>query len=735
MEWGKTLCPVRIFSVQRLQHMKQVLQDKRSGAVEVHDLPTPALRAGFLLVRNAVSLISTGTERAVIDLGRSSLLGKALKRPDLVRKVIQTARTRGLREAAQAVSSRLDEPTPLGYSCAGTVIEAGPEVSRLAPGERVACAGYGYASHAEFVTVPKNLVVRIPDGVGFEQASFVAVGSIALHGVRLSEAGIGDTVVVIGLGLIGLLAGQILRAGGSQVVGIDVSEDRCRVARDLGIDHVFTRDAFSAESILQITEGRGADAVVIAAAAQSNDPVELAGAVARDRACVSVVGNVGMDIPRDLYYAKELSLRLARSYGPGRYDPSYEEQGLDYPTGYVPWPEGRNMQGFLKLLDSGAVSVDGLISGRYPMARAPEAYETLDGSEGPPPIALVLTYAPDSEPARRIDAPRERSAAPGNDGVSFIGTGRFARATLLPKFVHHGAKLRGAVTRTATSAAAAEGRFKFAFTTTDVTPVLEDADTAAVVIATRHDSHSRLAADALRAGKHVYLEKPLALDRTELEQVLAAAAASDRLLVVGYNRRFAPLALQLKRELASCKGPTAIVYRVNVGALPPDHWTRDPEIGGGRIVGEACHFVDLLQFLTGSEPVHVSADAVPPADGGSADTVSFQIKFADGSVGTVHYFSIGDPRLPKERLEVFAPNMSAVLEDFRRLDVYRGGKLRRKQLRSQDKGHDNLVETFLNLCRKGGLPPIPYRDLGLTSLVTFLVNESLREGVSRSVEM
>ena len=715
------------------RRMKQVIQDKRSGQVSVQEVPAPAVQAGTLLVRTAASLISSGTERAAIELGRRSLLGKALERPDLVRRVIDVVRTRGLREAVRTVTSRLDEPTVLGYSCAGTVIAVGDEVVGFSPGDRVACAGYGHASHAEFVSVPVNLTVPVPDDVPAEHACFVALGAIAIHAVRQATTAFGDNVLVIGLGLLGLLTVQILKVTGCRVIGVDISPARCGLATELGADLVFPRDERTVTEILRVTGGRGADACVVTAATKSSDPVQLAGEAARDRAVICVVGDVGMDVPRNLYYAKELTLRVARSYGPGRYDPLYEEEGVDYPIGYVRWTERRNMEEFLRLLATGTVRVSPLVTRTYPITAAPGAYAELPGPDSGGVLALVLTYPDAPAPVRRTELVHTAVALGRTPAVSFVGAGSFARSVLLPRFRSAGVLLRGVATARGPSARQSAQRFGFAFATTDPDEVFADSATDAVVIATRHDSHADLTVRALAAGKHVFVEKPLALTPEQLRSVVAAARATDRLLFIGYNRRFAPLTARLKAELGT-RRPLTLVYRVNAGPVPTGHWIRDLEVGGGRIIGEACHFVDFAQYIIGASPAEVFAYAASAPDGATPDAASFQIKFVHGSVAAVHYLATGDPGLPKERIEVFGPSIAAVLDDFTALDSYHDGRRTRRRLRHQDKGHDEEIRSFVAACEQGGPLPIPLDQLALTSKVTFAVIESLRRGSAVALE-
>ena len=707
--------------------MKLVIQDLRGRQVEVRDVPAPQGGPGLVLVRNAFSLISSGTERAAVESASRSLVGQALHRPDLVRKVVHTVRTRGVREAARAVAARLAEPRALGYSCAGIAMEVGSDVSDIPPGTPVACAGVGYASHAEFVAVPANLAVPVPDGVAVEHASFVAVGAISLHGVRTAEATVGDIALVIGLGLVGLLTAQILKAAGCTVIGVDPSPERRRLATTLGADHALPPDAEAVVRIVALTGGRGVDVALITAATESSEPIRLAGEASRDRGRVCVVGDVGMDVPRAVYYEKELDLRVSRSYGPGRYDPLYEEGGVDYPIGYVRWTERSNMAAFLQLLMRNQVRVAPLIAGRYPIDEAAAAYHALTEQQLEHGVALLLQYDTSGPPTRRIDT-AQTARARGARGASLIGAGTFARAVLLPALRKQNVALRGVITRSGATARATADHYRFAFCGTDVDAAFADAETDMVIIATRHDSHASLAVRALRAGKHVFVEKPPALNRDELDRLLDAAASAPGLLTVGYNRRYAPLVLRLKEELGPGTGHLAFVYRVNAGMLPATHWTRDPNVGGGRIIGETCHFVDLAQFLIGTRPAEVSAQALSSTDGAPPDTVSFQIRFVDGSLFSVHYLSLGDPALPKERLEAYGRGWAAVLDDFTKLEVFRNNRRVTHRTTRPDKGHDEGLRRFLSACAAGGPAPIPYEEIALTSVTTFAVVEAASAG-------
>ncbi|HEX8903703.1 MAG TPA: bi-domain-containing oxidoreductase, partial [Longimicrobiaceae bacterium] len=653
--------------------MKQVVQHVRTRRLEVAEVPEPAPRAGGVLVRNVASLISAGTEKMLVDFAGKSLVGKARERPDLVRQVLDKVRKDGIGPTVQTVLSKLDQPLPLGYSCAGVVEEAGRGAPEFAPGDRVACAGMGYASHADVVFVPRNLAVAIPPEVSFEDAAYVTVGAIALQGVRVTEARLGEAVAVIGLGLLGQLAVQILRSAGCRVIGIDLDPAKVALARELGAEAAVLRTDDVQAAVSAFTGGRGADAVVITAATSSSDPVELAGEIARDRAVVTMVGATGMEIPRKPYYEKELQLRLSRSYGPGRYDPEYEEKGHDYPAGYVRWTERRNMEEFLRLIAAGQVTPAKLTTHRFPVDRAEAAYELIGGKTGEAFAGVVLTYPERRTPVRTVRL-AERAPVAGALGVGFVGAGNFARAVLLPAFAKaERVSLVGVSTATGMNARAAGERHGFAYATTDTAALLADPAVHAVVVATRHGSHARFAAQALRAGKAVFLEKPLAIDEEGLAEVLAAQEESGGVLAVGFNRRFSPLAEEVRRAFTPGL-PLAIQYRVNAGAIPRASWIHDPEDGGGRIIGEVCHFVDLCQFLADDIPVEVFAHALEGPEGGLHDTVTITLRFAKGSIASIAYFATGDKSFAKERVEVFGGGTLAVLDDFREVTISRGGK-------------------------------------------------------------
>lgn len=690
--------------------MKQLTQDLRAKKPQLIEVPIPAPQSGTVLVRNAASLVSAGTERALVEFAGKSLLGKARSRPDLLRQVLEKARREGLLNATQAAFGRLGEAMPLGYSSAGTVVEVGEGVQGFRVGQRVACAGGGYAVHAEYVVVPQNLLAALPNEVDFDQAAFATLGAIALHGFRLAETQLGERVAVVGLGLLGQLAARIAAAAGCQVLGIDLDERRVELATKRGLQAVPRKGAEQAAAAR--SRGQGFDAVLICADSTSDDPIELAGELARDRARVVAVGAVGMQVPRRSYYAKELTLLVSRSYGPGRYDPGYEEAGLDYPIGYVRWTEGRNLQAFVDLLGRGKIEVSSLISHRYPIEKALQAYDLIRSEKTF--LGVLITY---SQGTARLRAGRKLSVSSkpltkGKIGLGVLGAGNFARYTMLPALKGlRGLEFVGIASASGRPAAQLAKRYGFRFATSDDAQIMNDKRVQAVAVLTRHYLHASQTLAALKAGKHVFCEKPLALNEKEVASIEKSLARKGApFLTVGFNRRFAPLSKPLAEFVQGRNQPLAAHYRVNAGPLPPYHWLHDPARGGGRLLGEGCHFVDYLIFLVGAPAVAVSAVALPADEGNLQDNVQVTLRFADGSLGTVTYLANGDRSLPKERLEVFCGGKVALLDDFRTLELTSGGRTRSLQ-RSQDKGHRAIWQAFLASLRTGSPVPIPYEQL------------------------
>ena len=720
--------------------MKQLLHSYRTGELTLADVPAPAVERGAVLVRTAASLVSAGTEKMILDLGHRSLVGKAQDRPDLVQKVMEKVQRDGVVATARTVWSRLDEPAPLGYSCAGEVLLPGAGVTGYQPGDRVACAGAKVANHAEVNSVPFRLCARIPGQLPYEEAAFVTVGAIALQGVRTAAPTLGETVAVVGLGLIGQLTVRILRASGCQVLGIDLDPAKLELALEGGARRAVLRSGDIAQAVAAMTEGRGVDAAIICAATDSNDPVELAGEIARDRARVVAVGAVRMDVPRRPYYDKELTFLLSRAYGPGRYDPAYEDHGQDYPSAYVRWTEERNFGAFLELCADRRVDVRPLITHRFPIDRAEAAYALLSGERKEPYLGILLTYPMERPAPQTLSLRPEGKAAQEPRGVvrlGFAGAGAFAGSVLIPAFARlERARLHTLVSARGISARHLGKRHGFGAASTDFDGLCADPAIDALVLATRHQLHAAQTVQALEAHKHVFVEKPLALDLAELAKVRLAAEKSGRTLLVGFNRRFAPLSQKLAAFLADRTAPLVMVYRVNAGALPPGSWIQDRAVGGGRIVGEVCHFIDLLSFLSGSLPVRVQAEALGgrAAGGAPPDELVATLAFEDGSVGTIVYASGGDPSYPKERLEILGASRLAVLDDFRTLELSRGGRRRYARSVGQDKGHRAEAEAFVKCVGDGTASPISLESLCRTTAATFAIEEALRTGAPQGLD-
>jgi len=697
--------------------MKQVFQNIVSGASEVVDVPVPRASRGHLLINSTRSLISAGTERSLVEFGKAGYLEKARKQPDKVKMVLDKVRTDGIVATFESVRSKLAEPLSMGYSNVGTVVDVGDGVQGFAKGDRVLSNG----PHAEFVSVPTNLCVRIPDAVDDDSAAFGTVGAIALQGVRLANPTLGETFVVTGLGLIGLLTVQILRANGCSVIGLDFDPARLDLAASYGAEVVRLdqgQDPVAVASLL--TGGIGVDGVIVTATTSSDDVMHQAATMCRKRGRIILVGVVGLQLRRSDFYEKELTFQVSCSYGPGRYDPSYEDHGHDYPLPFVRWTENRNMQAVLDLMDAGAVKVDDLISARFRISDAPEAYRSLVEDETS--LGVVFEY-PESE---SDDAPRtivlaDPEQPPAGAGVvGAIGAGNYAGRILLPAFREAGGRLKAIASSQGTSSAHVGSRLGFETNTTDVSVIFDDPEIDVVVIGTRHDSHARLVVDALRAGKHVFVEKPLALAHEQLNEIESARRqalehGSGGRVMVGFNRRFAPLVGRLEKEVSRSSAPISLVYTCNAGAIPAESWVHHPSEGGGRIVGEACHFIDLARALVGHAIVDASMDVMDDPRG-LGDTASISLRFADGSIATVHYFANGHRSFPKERIEVFQGGRVLTLDNFRSVRGF-GASLRKRRW-TQDKGQEACVQAFMDAVRSGGDDPIPFDQLMEVARVT-----------------
>jgi predicted dehydrogenase/threonine dehydrogenase-like Zn-dependent dehydrogenase len=708
--------------------VKQLLQNIKNGKSTVEDVPIPRPRDGQVLVKVAASLVSAGTERMVVEFAEKSLVGKARSRPDLVKQVIDKARREGLLTTAQAAFNQLDQPMALGYSSAGTIIALGKDMQGFQVGQRVACAGGGYAVHADYNVVPRRLLTPLPQNVDFESAAFTTLGAIALHGFRLAESQIGENVAVIGMGLLGLLTAQIATAAGCNVLGIDVDPERTALASSLGLQAVRREEAV--DSFATFTAHRGFDVILICADTPSNDPVELAGVIARDRARVVATGAVGLTFPRKVYFEKEISFINSRSYGPGRYDLNYEENGNDYPLGYVRWTEGRNFEAVIDLLATGKLRVQPLITHRFPIEQATQAYEVITGKKKEPFLGVLLTY-PEAKmkEERRIDFPVSAIKSSSVVKLGVLGAGSFANAVLLPAIKKAGdIELIGIASSGGLHAQHSGKKFGFKYATSSDDEILNDANINTVAIITRHNSHAELVVKALESGKHVFVEKPLAITAEQLKKIERQLLITNNcLLLTGFNRRFAPLAQQLQSLISRRQEPKYIHYRINAGYIPLNHWTQDPEIGGGRIIGEGCHFIDFITFLVGAPPTTGTAHALTDSGKYREDNVSMTFTFPDGSIGIVDYLANGDKSFPKERVEVFCEGTVAVLDDFRVLQTIKDGKKKEEKLSAQDKGWVNEWKVFAKAIREGDEPPIPYEQLIGVTRSTFAAVESIRE--------
>lgn len=693
--------------------MYQVLQSLKDGFVRREEIPTARVGTTSLLVRSRCSLLSAGTERMLLDFGKANWIEKARQQPDKVRLVLDKVRTDGLVATLESVRAKLDQPIPLGYSNAGIVVEVGEDVAGFKPGDRVVSAG----PHAEMVTVPKNLCARIPDGVTDEEAAFTVVAAIALQGIRLAQPALGETVVVIGLGLIGLITVQLLRAQGCRVLGIDFDVRKLPIAESFGAETVNLsagEDPIAAAD--RLSRGRGVDTVIITAATNSNEPAHQAALMCRKRGRIVLVGVSGLELSRDDFYKKELSFQVSCSYGPGRYDPDYEQAGHDYPYPYVRWTAQRNFEAVLDMMADGRLPLDQLITQRFAFDHALEAYKLLESDEFY--LGILLQYGGKTEEEllkRRIALrPRNGPTSLSMASVGFIGAGSYATKILIPAFQKTRACLVSIASNRGFSTAYAGRKFGFQEATTDVDALLANAAIDTIAIATPHDSHAELVCRALNAGKHVFVEKPLALTAEQLDRIeqVYYSLQERRMLMVGFNRRFAPHTVRMRELLKTIEGPKTFVYTVNAGSIPIDHWTQNPAVGGGRIVGEACHFVDLLRFLAGGPAKDLQIVRQ------SSDTVTITIAYGNGSVGTIHYLASGHRTFPKERLEVFADGRVLVLDNFRRLTGYGWPGFRSMKLWRQNKGATEMAAAFVNAIRAGDLVPIPFEELMEVSRAT-----------------
>jgi predicted dehydrogenase len=715
--------------------MQQVLLNIGTGETRLTNAPVPSLRRGHVLIQTQLTLISAGTERMLIDFGRASMFDKAREQPEKIKTLLEKLRTDGLLAAIDAVRSKLDQPLALGYSNVGKVIDVGAGVTQFKPGDRLVSNG----SHAGVVSVPKNLCARIPDNVDDESAVFTVLGAIGLQGLRLAQPTLGETVVVTGLGLIGLMTVQILRAHGCRVMGIDYDPQRLEMARKFGAHAV---DPSASDDLLlqamDFSRGRGVDAVIITASTESSEPVSQAARMCRKRGRIVLVGVTGLKLSRQDFYEKEITFQVSCAYGPGRYDPAYEQKGQDYPIGFVRWTEQRNFEAVLDLMASGALNVAPLITHRFPIERAEEAYSIL--SSGEPSLAITLQYpdvASRKETESRtvvLDSSKTFGVA-AKPVIGCIGAGNYGGRILIPALAKAGAQLHTLVTTSGTNAVHYGKKFGFTRASTSTQELFAQNEVNTLVIATRHDTHAGFAAEALRLGRHVYVEKPLALNGEQLSEVESAYAecatqGTAPILLVGFNRRFSPHVQRMREILRGVQGPKSLCLSMNAGAIPPDHWTHDPQVGGGRILGEACHFIDLARFLVGARIVGASGSAMRDRRGSvlSPDTAQISLEFEDGSIASIQYYANGNRSFPKERVEVFASGRILQLENFRVLRGFGCPGFRVFRTWRQDKGHAACVQAFLRAVASGGPSPIPADEIFEVSRIAINVAEGFRGG-------
>jgi len=686
--------------------MKQILQSLKDGTTNLEDIPAPKVGQGQLLIQTTKTLVSAGTERMLVEFGKAGWVAKARQQPDKVKMVLEKARTDGVATTFDAVKSKLDQPLALGYCNVGRVVQVGHKVEEFIIGDRVVSNG----KHAELVSVPKNLCAKIPDNVSDEAASFTVLGAIGLQGIRLANPTLGECIVVTGLGLIGLLTVQMLLAQGCRVLGIDYDEKRLALAKQFGAEIVNPKKG---EDILAaaatFSRGKGIDAVIITASSKSNEPVSQAANMCRQRGRIILVGVVGLELSRADFYEKELTFQVSCSYGPGRYDSAYEEGGQDYPIGFVRWTEQRNFEAVLDLMASGAINVEALISNRFPLEQAKEAFDLLTANE--PSLGILLQYQTDI-PIEELTSKNIWLASPPPPDkacVAFLGAGNYAGRVLIPAFKAAGANLHSVVSNGGVSATHFGKKFGFSKASTDNESVLADSSIDTIIIATQHNAHAQQVLAALRAGKHVFCEKPLCLTLDELAQIeKEAKGRPEQHLMVGFNRRFAPHSVKIKALLETVKQPKSFIMSVNAGAIPEDHWTQDKQIGGGRIIGEACHFIDLLRYLAASP---IKSFQTIKMDSSTKDTLSIQLAFEDGSIGTIHYFANGSKSFPKERLEVFCAGRVLQLDNFRTLQAWGWKGFSKMKLMRQDKGQKQCASAFVQAIVNGKTTPIPLAEI------------------------
>lgn len=704
--------------------MKQLIQSFKTGELGLFDVPAPVCEINGALVQTTVSLVSAGTEKMLVDFAKKSMLAKAKDRPDLVKQVIDKMKKEGVRNTLEKVFTKLDTPIPLGYSLAGRVVEVGSELSGLNIGDRVACGGAGYANHAEINYVPKNLMVKIPDGVDDIDASFVTVGAIALQGVRQTSPLLGEKVAVMGLGLLGQLTVQLLKANGCKVIGSDIDPDKMALAKKLGCDEVCHAGELISKAN-EFTNGYGVDAVIIAASTSSNQPITDAAEISRMRGRVVLVGMVGMDVPRNTYYKKELEIKLSMAYGPGRYDPEYEEKGIDYPYDLVRFTEQRNFEAFLGLIQEGKITPKELITHSYDFDDAMSAYDLLEGRIKEKYLGIVLNYKRDIKlENEKIVQRSEKKISNDKVNIGLIGAGNFTKSVILPNIQKVGDfEFVGLCTATGVSAQGTGKKYDFKYITTDSEEIFKNSEINSVFITTRHNDHASKVLKAIESKKHCFVEKPLCIYEEELE-VIKEAYTGETIVQVGFNRRFSPMIEKMKKFIS---GQISVNYRINAGIIPKNVWIQDRTIGGGRIIGEVCHFIDTCSYLIGSEVKSVFATTIQKSDQSipDEDNVNIVLNYVNGSTATISYYAYGDNSMPKEYIEVFSSGLSMQMNDFRELTIFKGGKSSKEKSANQDKGFVNEFKAFKEAVKSGN-ETIDMKSIYNTTKTTFKILESIR---------
>ncbi|OGF68281.1 MAG: oxidoreductase [Candidatus Fischerbacteria bacterium RBG_13_37_8] len=726
--------------------MRQLTQKLKDGRMRVLEVPLPVLDHGMILVQSHYSLISPGTERSTVFAAKKRLIGKAKERPQQVKQVIELTKNLGPIQTYRAVMKKLDSYSPLGYSSAGEVIEVASDVDGFCKNDLVACGGSGYANHAEIVAVPVNLCVKLPADADLKRSAYNTLGAIALQGVRQADTKIGETCAVIGLGLIGQLTALILRVGGVKVVGIDIDPAMIEIAKKHCADCAFTRkEAGLTENIIGFTDGIGIDSVIITASSKSLDPINLAGMIVRKKGRVVIVGNVPTGFERELYYKKEVELRMSCSYGPGRYDINYEEKGLDYPVGYVRWTENRNMKAFQELVYSGKINIDYLTTHIFKLEDAPKAYDViLERKE--PFLGILIEYeTKEADLKKKVFIEKEISKkAPDAVRIAFIGAGNYAMSYLLPHIAkENNVIMKGIMTSTGTSSRTVAEKYQFEFCTSNEDDIFKTNEINTVFIATRHNTHAEYVIKSIKSGKNIFVEKPLCINETELDEIIDVYTQANQvkipnqqdqkgqILMVGFNRRFSSLAKALKKHVG--EGPMAIIYRINASSIPADSWIQNKDIGGGRIIGEVCHFIDFLTFINGSVPVEVFAKSLPDPMN-LDDTLSIIIRFKNGSIGTIAYYSNGSKSLFKEYIEVYKSGVTALLKDFKKLELYEKGRKFKKGLFFQDKGQKEMIRTYVDCVKRANPSPITFEEVCKVTRATFKTIESLQNNKNIRIE-